>query len=284
MKGAKIALELVQNLGKGTVGNKILLENINHLYNSSHGKMTECLKEIDLAIEDHEFVAIVGPSGCGKSTLLNIMSGLVKPTTGNVLIDSKPSKGIHSRIGYMSQSDELLPWRTVIENVGLGLEIRGISKIERKNIARELIQRSGLGGFEESYPFELSGGMRKRVALIRILALDPEVLFMDEPFGPLDVFTREKLQDDILKLWQETKKTIVFVTHDLAEAITLADRVVLMTSRPSTIKAIYEIPLRRPRSAMEIRFEPQFIDLHKLIWNDLKDEVIETKGGIDFAG
>ncbi|MDF9407691.1 ABC transporter ATP-binding protein [Pelotomaculum isophthalicicum JI] len=283
MKGADNVLELAPALNKKPAKIKLAVKDINHMYLSSNGKPTECLKDINLEIEDHKFVAIVGPSGCGKSTLLNIMSGLIKPTTGDVFIEGKPINGIISRIGYMSQSDALLPWRTVIENVALGLEIRGITKAKRKVIAKELIQRAGLGGFEESYPFELSGGMRKRVAVIRILALDPEVLFMDEPFGPLDVFTREKLQDDILKLWQETKKTIVFVTHDLAEAITLADRVILMTSRPSTIKAIYDIPLKRPRSAVEIRFEPRFLDLHKLIWNDLRDEVIEPKGGLDIA-
>ena len=283
MLGASKVLEFAPDLSRRHSKIKISVQNVNHAYDSANGKTTVTLKDINLEIRDHEFVALVGPSGCGKTTLLNIMSGLVKPTTGDVLIEEKPIRGISSRIGYMSQADALLPWRTVIDNVGLGLEIRGISKSARRSIARELIQRAGLGGFEESYPHELSGGMRKRVALIAILALDPEVLYMDEPFGPLDVFTREKLQDEILKLWQQTKKTIVFVTHDLAEAITLADRVILMTYRPSTIKSIYDIPLKRPRSALETRFEPQFVELHKRIWNDLKDEVIESQGGVDFA-
>ena len=180
---------------------KVSVRNIHHYYDSSSGNTTETLQNISLSIKEHEFVALVGPSGCGKSTLLNIISGLIQPHSWDVLIDGQPLQGIMHRIGYMAQADTLLPWRTVVNNVALGLEVRGIARRERTDIARELIVRSGLGGFENSYPFELSGGMRKRVAIIRILALDPEILLMDEPFGPLDVFTREMLQDDILKLW-----------------------------------------------------------------------------------
>lgn len=267
---------------KESAKEKVSVRNIYHYYESSSGNMTETLKNVSLSIKEHEFVALVGPSGCGKSTLLNVISGLVQPHSGDVLIDGQPMQGIMHRIGYMAQADTLLPWRTVVSNVALGLEVRGIAKRERTDIARDLIERAGLGGFENSYPFELSGGMRKRVAIIRILALDPEILLMDEPFGPLDVFTREMLQDDILKLWQETRKTVVFVTHDLNEAITLADRVVLMTVRPSLIKAEYQVPLARPRSAMDIRYDPHFIDLHKTIWNDLKEEVIKSRGGKDY--
>lgn len=258
---------------------KLWVRDLNQVFTSTNGKTTVAIKNVNLQIADQEFVAIVGPSGCGKSTLLNILAGLIKPSKGEVLLDGKTMHGISSRIGYMSQADSLLPWRTVLDNVALGLEIKGVPKVKRNSLARELIARTGLNGFEDSFPSELSGGMRKRVAIIRILALDPEILFMDEPFGALDVFTKEMLQDDILKLWQETKKTIVFVTHDLAEAITLADRVVLMTSRPSTIKSEYNIPLARPRSALETRFEPQFVELQKLIWNDLRAEVITAKGG-----
>ncbi len=258
---------------------KLGVRGLNQVFTSTNGKTTVAIQNVNLHIANQEFVAIVGPSGCGKSTLLNIMAGLIKPSEGDVLLDGKTIHGISSRIGYMSQADSLLPWRSVLDNVALGLEIKGVPKAERNLVARELIARAGLNGFEDSYPSELSGGMCKRVAIIRILALDPEILFMDEPFGALDVFTKEMLQDDILRLWQETKKTIVFVTHDLAEAITLADRVVLMTSRPSTIKSEYDIPLDRPRSALETRFEPQFVELQKLIWNDLRAEVIMAKGG-----
>lgn len=258
---------------------KISVRNVNNFFKSAQGKITIVLRDVNLEICDHEFVAIVGPSGCGKSTLLNMMAGLIKPDNGEVLFDGSPVERVNSKVGYISQADALMPWRTVIENIELGLEIKRVPRKERRSIAGDLIGRVGLGGFEASYPRELSGGMRKRVDIMRILALEPEVLLMDEPFGPLDVFTREMLQDDILRIWQETKKTIVFVTHDLAEAITLADRVILMTARPSTIKADYHIPLARPRSAIDIRFAPQFIKLHKLIWNDLRDEVCRAKGG-----
>lgn len=282
MKSSVQALKLAPIPQEAPPRVKISAHELNLYFNSTGAKTTDVLKDVNLEIREHEFVAIVGPSGCGKSTLLNIMSGLVKPGTGEVFLDGAPISGISTRIGYLSQADSLLPWRTVTENVELGLELKGIARTARKDVARELIARAGLEGFEDSYPYELSGGMRKRVAIIRILALDPEVLFMDEPFGPLDVFTREMLQDDILKLWQETKKTIVFVTHDLAEAITLADRVVLMTARPSTIKAEYHIPLPRPRSALEIRFAPEFVELQKLIWRDLRDEVIQAAKGGEF--
>ncbi|SET58994.1 NitT/TauT family transport system ATP-binding protein [Natronincola peptidivorans] len=252
---------------------KLSVKNINHTFKSQNGDMTKALSNVSLNIEEQGFVALVGPSGCGKSTLLNIMSGLIKPNQGQVLLDDIPVKGVNDRIGYMSQADTLLPWRNVIDNVALGLEIKDVSKEERYEIAQRLIDRVGLSGFENSYPFELSGGMRKRVTLIRTLAVDPEILFMDEPFGPLDCFTKEMLQEDILKLWQENKKTVVYVTHDLSEAITLADRVVIMTARPSIIKSDYDIPLTRPRSVMDIRFNSKFIELEKMIWNDLKEEV-----------
>jgi len=258
-------------------GVKLSVRGISHVYASPSGTVTVSLQSIDLHIREQEFVAIVGPSGCGKSTLLNIMSGLIRPSAGDVFLDRCRLPGVTQRIGYMSQADTLMPWRNTLENVELSLEIRGMPKAERRERARHLIHKAGLSGFEKSYPHELSGGMKKRVVIIRILAADSEVLFMDEPFGALDVFTKEMLQDEILKLWQETKKTIVFVTHDLAEAITLADRVVLLTARPSTVKNEYAIPIARPRSALETRFQPEFVALQKRIWNDLREEVLKTK-------
>ena len=251
---------------------------VGHFFHTPSCQDIVTLHDVDLELGDHEFVAIVGPSGCGKSTLLNIMSGLVTPSTGQVFMDGKPLTGISPSIGYMSQTDTLMPWRTTMENVELAMEVRGVGKRERRDTARKLIDAAGLHGFEQIYPHELSGGMRKRVMIIRLLAAEADVLFMDEPFGALDVFTREMLQGEILKLWQNTRKTILFVTHDLAEAITLADRVILMTARPSTIKNEYAIPLPRPRSAMETRFQPEFITLQKTIWNDLRDEVLKANG------
>lgn len=274
---------ITRNPGEAVLseGVKLSVCGISHVYASPSGAATVSLQSVDLNIRDQEFVAIVGPSGCGKSTLLNIMSGLIRPGAGDVFLDGSRLLGVTQRIGYMSQADTLMPWRNTLENVELSLEIRGMPKAERRERARHLIHKAGLSGFEKSYPHELSGGMKKRVVIIRILAADSEVLFMDEPFGALDVFTKEMLQDEILKVWQETKKTIVFVTHDLAEAITLSDRVVLLTARPSTVKNEYDIPIPRPRSALETRFQPEFVALQKLIWNDLREEVVKTTGGQD---
>lgn len=255
---------------------KLKVSGVTHSYCSPAGQMTDALKDVDIGVRDHEFVALVGPSGCGKSTLLNIMAGLVRPSKGQVFLDDVQLTGVTKRIGYMSQADTLMPWRTTLGNVEFALEVQGRPKKERREIARDLIQKAGLVGFEKSYPHELSGGMKKRVAIIRILATASDTLFMDEPFGALDVFTKEMLQDEILKLWQETKKTILFVTHDLAEAITLCDRVILMTARPSTVKTEYAIPLARPRSVLETRFQPEFIELQRLIWNDLRSEVLQA--------
>ncbi len=257
---------------------KMATSGIFHFFSTPAGQTVTALEDVNLELEDQEFVAIVGPSGCGKSTLLNIMSGLVAPSKGQVFFNNAPLTGITPRIGYMSQADTLMPWRTTLENIELAMEIRGMPKKQRRDIARQLIDTAGLHGFEKSYPHELSGGMKKRVMIMRLLAADAEVLFMDEPFGALDVFTREMLQGEILKLWQTTRKTILFVTHDLAEAITLADRVILMTARPSTVKNTYTIPLARPRSALETRFMPEFVELQKLIWNDLRDEILKTNG------
>ncbi len=257
----------------GSTGLTISAENVTHYYRSPNGRSTPALKDVSLTVNAREFVAIVGPSGCGKSTLLNILSGLTPPSRGGAFLDGEPLTGVTRRIGYMSQADTLMPWRTAVENVEFALEVQGSPKKERREIARELLCKAGLGGFEKSYPHELSGGMKKRVGILRILAAKSEALFMDEPFGALDVFTKEMLQDEILRLWQETRKTILFVTHDLAEAITLSDRVILMTARPSTIKTEYAIPLSRPRSALETRFQPDFVELQRLIWNDLRAEV-----------
>jgi NitT/TauT family transport system ATP-binding protein len=251
---------------------------ITHSYCSPTGQQITALHDVNIQVKAHEFVGIVGPSGCGKSTLLNILAGLVKPSQGQVYLDGAPLAGVTQSIGYMSQADTLMPWRTVLGNVEFALELQGKAKKERREISRDLIEKSGLGGFENSYPHELSGGMKKRVTIIRILATQSETLFMDEPFGALDVFTKEMLQDEILKLWQDTKKTILFVTHDLTEAITLCDRVILMTARPSTINTEYDIPLARPRSALETRFQPEFVELQRLIWKDLRTEVLQADG------
>lgn len=253
---------------------KLSLSNISHYYTDTTGQRTEAINDISLEVNSGEFVAIVGASGCGKSTLLNIMCGMIQPSAGEVLLDGYPLRSSKSKIGYISQMDTLLPWRRIIHNVALGLELEGVAKEERLRIAHELIETSGLSGFEDKYPFELSGGMRKRAMIIRTLALSPDIIFMDEPFGPLDVFTRTQLQEEILRMWMESDNTIVYITHDIAEAIMLADRIILLSYRPATIKNEYEVRLPRPRIIDEHKYNPHFLELEKEIWHNIEEEVL----------
>jgi len=231
------------------------------------------LDSIDLAVAQGEFVTVVGPSGCGKSTLLNLIVGLLHSSSGRILFRGDPINGICTKIGYVTQKDNLLPWRTLIENVEIALEIRGIENSARRQRAQELIAQVGLSGFEDHYPHELSGGMRQRANIIRTLIYDPELILMDEPFGPLDAQTRVVLQDQLLKLWLASRKTIVFITHDLVEAITLADRVVLMTSRPGRIKSIENVTIPRPRNVFQIHERPEFRSAYERLWEQLRPEV-----------
>lgn len=241
------------------------------------GKKVLALDSIDLAVNQGEFVTIVGPSGCGKSTLLNLIVGLLRSSSGRILFRGNPIDGISTKIGYVTQKDNLLPWRTLIENVEIALEIRGVAVNDRRRRAEELIERVGLSGFEEHYPHELSGGMRQRANIIRTLIYDPELILMDEPFGPLDAQTRIVLQDQLLKLWLESKKTIVFITHDLLEAIALADRVVLMSSRPGRIKSIETISIPRPRDVFQIHESGEFRAAYERLWQQLRPEVTLTQ-------
>jgi NitT/TauT family transport system ATP-binding protein len=228
-------------------------------------------------VEQGELVALVGPSGCGKSTSLNVLAGQVIPKAGKALVGGQPVAGLPASLGYISQADTLLPWRTVEDNVALGLELRGMGKQVRREKARDLMARMGLTGFEKSWPHQLSGGMKKRAAIARVLSLDPQVLLMDEPFAPLDALTRQRLQEEILSLWERTPRTILYVTHDLGEAITLADRVLLMSARPGKIVGEYAIDLPRPRRVMDVKFSPRFARLEQEIWQDLKGE-LEKEG------
>lgn len=232
----------------------------------------DVLDEFNLEIQAGEFISILGPSGCGKSTFLSILAGLTTKSAGNLTVDGQEVNGINKKHSVVFQGYALFPWRTVLENVETGLEIRGIKKKERKEIALEYINLVGLLGFANRYPHELSGGMKQRVAIARSLAYDPDVLLMDEPFGALDAQTREVLQTELLRIWETSKKTIVFITHSLDEAIYLSDRVAIMTARPGKVKEIMEIPLARPRS-FEIRNSEEFVELRKRAWNVLKDEV-----------
>ncbi|MFT8321450.1 MAG: ABC transporter ATP-binding protein [Bacillus sp. (in: firmicutes)] len=234
------------------------------------GKEFFALKDTSMQIEEGKFISIIGPSGCGKSTLFNIIAGLITPTTGSVLLDGKDIVGKNGYVGYMLQKDLLLPWRTILHNVLLGLEVKGIPKKEGIAKAMPLLERYGLGGFENHYPDELSGGMRQRAALLRTLLYDKDIILLDEPFGALDAQTRLVMQQWLLQIWGDFKKTVLFITHDIDEAIFLSDEIYVLTPRPGSIKEIITIPLARPRNEQTL-LNSDFVDLKKYILHLLKD-------------
>jgi len=242
----------------------------------TRGRVVEALAGVSLDVGAGEFLTIVGPSGCGKSTLLNLVAGLLPPSGGAVLYKGAPVRGVNTEIGYVTQADNLYPWRTLVENVEFPLEVRGVPRAERRRRAIALIERVGLGGFEDHYPYELSGGMRQRANIVRTLVYDPEVILMDEPFGPLDAQTRLILQDQLLGLWDAARKTIIFITHDLSEAVALADRVVVMTARPGRIKRICPVPLGRPRDLFHLHDDERFRVTYDTLWDDLEGEVMQS--------
>ncbi|APM38420.1 ABC transporter ATP-binding protein [Clostridium kluyveri] len=263
---------------------KIIVKNVQKFYDikSENGEKSEkflALDNFNLNIKKGEFITIVGPSGCGKSTFLDILAGLSKPTSGELYIDDKLIEGPDLDRGIIFQGYALFPWRTVEQNIEFGLEIKGIPKNERKEISNKFIKLVGLSNFENRYPHELSGGMKQRVAIARALAYDPDVLLMDEPFAAVDAQTRELLQEELLNIWEETNKTIVFITHSIEEAIFLADRVVVMTPNPGKIKEVIEINFPRPRSTVNVRMSQEFSSNRNRIWellhgNDNKKHVI----------
>jgi NitT/TauT family transport system ATP-binding protein len=235
---------------------------------------TRALDRVSLTVNDGEFVSIVGPSGCGKSTMLNVIAGLLPPSEGGTSVAGIEGNGAGSRIGYMFQKDTLLPWATALDNICLPMDVKGARDWHK---ARALMQLVDLTGFEAHYPRQLSGGMRKRVQLARLLAQDPEVLLMDEPFGALDAQTRLIIQEEFLKIWERQRKTVLFVTHDLQEAIALSDRVVLISARPGRVKATYAVNLPRPRRVDEVMAHPRFTALFQEIWASLKQEVLAAR-------
>lgn len=231
------------------------------------------LDAVHLNVTSGEFVAFVGPSGCGKSTLLNMMAGIFPPTAGRIVQDGRVVEGINQAVGYMTQADSVLPWRTVAENVDLPLRFRGMASDQRRSRVAAMISRVGLSGFENSFPAELSGGMRKRVALAQLLVYEPATLLMDEPFGALDAQLKLLMQAELLTIWEAGRQTVVFVTHDLSEAITLASRVVVFSGRPGRIKAIEAIDIPYPRDPFRVRFEQKFEAAYARLWEQLAPEI-----------
>ena len=243
-------------------------------YLTPKGETFTAIKDVTLTVEPGQFCSIVGPTGCGKSTTLAQVSGLEKPSAGSVTVGGRTVDGITDGVSYMFQADALFPWKSVLRNVMMGPILLGTPKREATALAMDWIRRVGLAGFEDRYPHQLSGGMRKRVAMATALINKPRILLMDEPFGALDAQTKVIMQNELLKLWEELRPSVLFITHDLDEAVALSDRVVIMTSSPGAVKDVFDVDLPRPRgNVQEIRHEPRFLDLQGRIWESLKDEV-----------
>jgi NitT/TauT family transport system ATP-binding protein len=237
------------------------------------GAMLTALRDFNMTVARGEFACVVGPTGCGKSTTLNLVTGLAPASAGQVRVMGQPVDGINRDIGFVFQTDALFPWRNVLDNVAAGPLFRGTSRKQAYARARDWLARVGLAKFEGHYPHQLSGGMRKRVALAQTFINEPKILLMDEPFSALDVQTRTAMQDELLQLWSGSGASVVFVTHDLEEAVALADKVYVLTAGPATVKTVHNIDLQRPRIMSEIRYEGEFIDTCKRIWDDLREEV-----------
>jgi NitT/TauT family transport system ATP-binding protein len=251
------------------------LERVTCTFSGARGRYT-AVRDASLDVAAGEFVSVVGPTGCGKSTLLNVGAGLLAPSAGEVYVHGVPLQGINPRAGYMFQAEALMPWRNALRNVMAGLEFRGVASGEAQSRAREWLARVGLSGFEDRYPHQLSGGMRKRVALAQTLILDPEIVLMDEPFSALDVQTRQLMENELLDLWAADRRSVLFITHDLEEAIALSDRVIVLSAGPETHPlGEFAIDLPRPRDVAEIRLSPRFVELHEAIWHVLKAEVLK---------
>ena len=240
------------------------------------GQRYTAVQDVSLSVAAGEFVSVVGPTGCGKSTLLNVGAGLLQPSTGAVRVFGQALQGINTRAGYMFQAESLMPWRTALGNVMAGLEFRGVPLADARAQAEDWLRRVGLGGFGDRYPHQLSGGMRKRTSLAQTLALDPDIILMDEPFSALDIQTRQLMENEVLDLWSRKRKAVLFITHDLDEAIAMSDRVVVLSAGPAARPiGEFAIDLERPRDVAEVRTTPRFIELHKAIWDVLREEVLK---------
>ena len=254
------------------------LQDITVAFRSSEGAQQAytAVAETTLRVGAGEFVSVVGPTGCGKSTLLNVAAGLLEPSAGQVRVFGEPLQGINRRAGYMFQTDALMPWRSAIGNVMVGLQYRGVPEDEARAQAQAWLERVGLGGFGDRYPHQLSGGMRKRTALAQTLALDPDIILMDEPFSALDIQTRQLMENEVLALWAARRKAVLFITHDLDEAIAMSDRVVVLSAGPATCPiGEFPVDLPRPRDVAEVRSDARFTALHTRIWSVLREEVLK---------
>ena len=252
------------------------LDRITCTFAGKGGVSYTAVKGVTLALGEGEFVSVVGPTGCGKSTLLNVAAGLLKPSSGSVSTFGEPLAGVNARAGYMFQSEALMPWRNCLDNVTAGLQFRGEDAAAARAKGEDWLSRVGLAGFGDRYPHQLSGGMRKRTSLAQMLILDPKILLMDEPFSALDIQTRQLMENELLELWSANRKCVLFITHDLEEAISLSDRVVVLSAGPASHPiGEYPIDLPRPRDVAEIRMTPRFIELHDRIWRAMKDEVLK---------
>ena len=234
------------------------------------------VQDVTLSIQPGEFVSVVGPTGCGKSTLLNVGAGLLEPSSGEIRVFGEPLRGINRRAGYMFQTEALMPWRSALDNVVAGLEFRGVARAEAVQQGEEWLRRVGLGGFGDRYPHQLSGGMRKRVALAQTLVLDPDIILMDEPFSALDIQTRQLMENEVLELWAAKRKAVLFITHDLDEAIAMSDRVVVLSAGPASHPiGEFNIDIPRPRDVAEIKTTARFVELHAAIWAVMREEVLK---------
>ncbi len=256
-------------------GKTIVLDQVEHYFDSHRPgeARKQVLRPTSLRMDGEQFVALVGPSGCGKTTVLNMVAGLIRPTRGSVTLDGLAPHVGDSDVGYLLARDALLPWRTALKNVMLPLEVRGVARAQSEALSRKILTEVGLGEYLDAYPSQLSHGMRQRVAVARTLVVEPHTLLMDEPFSALDAQTRLSLQQQFLELWERVRSTVIFVTHDLTEAILLADRVLVFSKRPGAICAEFEIDLERPRSLVELQGTDHFHELFRRVWNVLRDEV-----------
>ena len=240
------------------------------------GQRYTAVQDVSLTVGDGEFVSVVGPTGCGKSTLLNVAAGLLQPSQGEVRVFGDVLRGLNRRAGYMFQTDSLMPWRSARDNVLAGLQFGGMPLAEAQAQADDWLRRVGLGGFGDRYPHQLSGGMRKRASLAQTLVMDPDIILMDEPFSALDIQTRQLMENEVLALWQSRKKAVLFITHDLDEAIAMSDRVVILSAGPASHPiGEFAIDLPRPRDVAEVKMTPEFVRLHRAIWSVLRDEVLK---------